>query len=288
MNLKQKFKTLPILVIGGLIMVTTNVMAEAPKVDFPSASPSCTIKQRVGLTDIEIAYSRPGVKKRDIFGGLVPYDKVWRTGANGATKLIFSTPVKLNGHEIAAGTYALMTIPGKDEWTIIVNKGSEQWGAYKYDEKADVVRFKVKPTTMDHVAETFTIEFDDIKDESSSLNLVWDKTLVPIKVEVDYTANLEKQIEQVMASDDPKKPYFQAAMFYYNHNKDLKKANEWVDAALKERDAHYIVFLKAEILEKLGDKQGAMAAAKHSMELAEKANDHGYIKQNKDLMSRLQ
>ncbi|MFN8659869.1 MAG: DUF2911 domain-containing protein [Candidatus Obscuribacterales bacterium] len=269
-------------------MVTTNVMAEAPKVDFPSASPSCTIKQRVGLTDIEIAYSRPGVKKRDIFGGLVPYDKVWRTGANGATKLIFSTPVKLNGHEIAAGTYALMTIPGKDEWTIIVNKGSEQWGAYKYDEKADVVRFKVKPTTMDHVAETFTIEFDDIKDESSSLNLVWDKTLVPIKVEVDYTANLEKQIEQVMASDDPKKPYFQAAMFYYNHNKDLKKANEWVDAALKERDAHYIVFLKAEILEKLGDKQGAMAAAKHSMELAEKANDHGYIKQNKDLMSRLQ
>lgn len=288
MNLKQKFKTLPILVIGGLIMVTTNVMAEAPKVDFPSASPSCTIKQRVGLTDIEIAYSRPGVKKRDIFGGLVPYDKVWRTGANGATKLIFSTPVKLNGHEIAAGTYALMTIPGKDEWTIIVNKGSEQWGAYKYDEKADVVRFKVKPTTMDHVAETFTIEFDDIKDESSSLNLVWDKTLVPIKVEVDYAANLEKQIETVMASDDPKKPFFQAAMFYYNHNKDLKKANEWVDAALKERDAHYIVFLKAEILEKLGDKQGAMAAAKHSMELAEKANDHGYIKQNKDLMSRLQ
>ncbi len=288
MNLKQKFKTLPILVIGGLIMVTTNVMAEAPKVDFPSASPSCTIKQRVGLTDIEIAYSRPGVKKRDIFGGLVPYDKVWRTGANSATKMIFSTPVKLDGHEIAAGTYALMTIPGKDEWTIIVNKGSEQWGAYKYDEKADVVRFKVKPTTMDHVAETFTIEFDDIKDESSSLNLVWDKTLVPIKVEVDYTANLEKQIEQVMASDDPKKPYFQAAMFYYNHNKDLKKANEWVDAALKERDAHYIVFLKAEILEKLGDKQGAMAAAKHSMELAEKANDHGYIKQNKDLMSRLQ
>lgn len=288
MKLKQKLKTLPILVIGGFIMVTTNVMAEAPKVEFPSASPSCTIKQRVGLTDIEIAYSRPGVKNREIFGGLVPYDKVWRTGANGATKVIFSTPVKLNGNEVAAGTYALMTIPGKDEWTIIVNKGSEQWGAYKYDEKADVVRFKSKPTVMDHKAETFTIEFNDIKDDSSSLNLVWDKTLVPIKVEVDYTAKLEKEIEQVMSSDDAKKPYFQAAMFYYNHNKDMKKANEWVDAAIKERDAHYIVFLKAEILEKLGDKQGAIAAAKHSMELAEKANDPGYIKQNKDLISRLQ
>ena len=95
----------------------------APKVEFPSPSPACTIKQRVGLTDIEVVYSRPGIKGRQIFGSLVPYDKVWRTGANNATKITFSTPVKLNGQDVAAGSYALYTIPGEDEWTIILNKG---------------------------------------------------------------------------------------------------------------------------------------------------------------------
>ena len=274
------------LAIGGLIM-TTSVNAQTPKLEFPAASPTATLKQRVGLTDVEIVYSRPSVKKREIFGAMVPYGKVWRTGANGATKLVFSTPVKLNGHEVPAGTYALMTVPGKDEWTIIVNKGAEQWGAYKYDEKQDVVRFAAKPVSLDKPLETFTIEFNDLRDESADLNLAWDRTLVPIKLEVEYATSLEKQIQQVMASDAPNKPYFQAAMFWYNHNKDMKQANAWVDEALKEREAHYIMYLKAEILERLGDKAGAAAAAKHSMELAEKSNDNGYVKLNEALLARL-
>lgn len=271
-------------------MVTSNasVQAEAAKVEFPAASPAATLKQRVGLTDVEITYSRPSVKERAIFGAMVPYDKVWRTGANSATKLVFSTPVKLNGNQIAAGTYALMTIPGKDEWTIIINKGSEQWGAYKYDEKSDVVRFKAKPITVERPLETFTIEVNDIRDQSSTLNLAWDKTIVPIKMEVDFADALTKQIETVMASNEEKKPYFQAAQFYLNHGKDLNKAKEWIDAAVKERDAFYIVHVQAQILEKLGDKKAALAAAKHSLELAQKANDNGYIKLNETLISRLQ
>lgn len=277
-----------ILSLSAALTITSKAMAESPKIEFPAASPACTLKQRVGLTDVEIVYSRPGVKDREIFGGMVPYGKVWRTGANSATKLVFSTPVKLNGHEIPAGTYALMTVPGKDEWTIIINKGAEQWGAYKYDEKSDVVRFNVKPVALADAVETFTIDFDDIRDESSTLNLTWNKTQVPIKMEVNYVDTLSKQIEDVMASTEEKKPYFQAAMFYYNHNKDMKEAKKWVDAALAEREAHYIVYLKAEILEKLGDKTGAIAAAKRSSELAEKANDIGYVKLNEKLISRLQ
>jgi hypothetical protein len=283
-------KTLPFFyAVGCGLMIASSVSAaDAPKIDFPQASPSCTLKQRVGLTDIEVDYSRPGVKGREIFGGIVPYGKVWRTGANQATKIIFSTPVKLNGTDIPAGTYALMTIPGKDEWTIIINKGSDQWGAYKYDEKSDVARIKATPVTMSWAIDNFTIEFNPIQDTTASLNLVWDKTKVPIKVEVNYVDKLVSQIEAVMASDEKKKPYFPAAMFYYNHGLDLDKASKWVDAAIAEHEAHYIVYLKAEILAKQGNKAAAIAAAKRSSELAVKANDNSFVKLNADLISGLQ
>jgi hypothetical protein len=277
-----------VLAIGCGLIFQARVLADAPKIEFPAASPACTLKQRVGLTDIEVDYSRPGVKDREIFGGLIPYGQVWRTGANQATKIVFSTPVKLNGNDIPAGTYGLFTIPGKDEWTIIINKGAEQWGAYKYDEKADLVRFKATPIALAKPIDTFTIEFNKIKDDSSSINLLWDKVEVPIKMEVNIVDKLVSQIEAVMASDEKKKPYFQAAMFYYNHGQDLHKASEWVDKAISEREAHYIVYLKAEILAKLGEKKGAIEAAKRSSELAVKANDTGYVKMNADLISKLQ
>jgi len=259
----------------------------APKVEFPAPSPACTIKQRVGLTDIEIVYSRPGVKGRQIFGSVVPYDKVWRTGANAATKITFSTPVKLNGQDVAAGSYALYTIPGEDEWTIILNKGVGKSGT-QYDEKEDVLRFKTSPLPFGTTLETFTIEFNRITDDSAVINLVWEDTVVPIKLQLDLVGTLVPQIEAVMASDAANKPYYQAAMFYYDHDQDLKKASAWVDAAIKQREAHYIVYLKAKILAKLGDKDGAIAAAKHSSELAVKAGDTGYVKMNADLISSLQ
>src|SRR5277367_2668359 len=204
----MKPKTIPFFAIGSALLVASSALAETPKVEFPAPSPACTLKQRVGLTDVQIDYSRPNIKGREIFGSLVPYGQVWRTGANQATKIVFSTPVKLNGTEIPAGTYALMTIPGKDEWTIIINKGSEQWGAYKYDEKADVARFKAKPITLEKPVDSFTIGVNKIGDDSSVIDIVWDKTDVPIKLQVDYMDKVVSQIEAVMASDEKKKPYF--------------------------------------------------------------------------------
>jgi hypothetical protein len=273
---------------GGMILAATAPAQPAsPTVNFPASSPACTIQQRVGLTDIEVVYSRPGIKGREIFGGLVPYGQVWRTGANNATKITFSTDVKLNGTNIPAGTYALFTIPGADEWTIIINKGAKQWGAFQYDEKADVARFKVNPVQLAEQIETFMIEFNDIRDESATMDLIWDHTVVPISVEIELTSKLVPQIEAVMASDAKNKPYYQAAMFYYDHGQDLQKASQWVDAAIAQREAYYIVNLKAKILAKLGDKEGAIAAAKHSSELAVKAKDTGYVKINDDLISSL-
>jgi len=272
--------------LGGWLLAT-GVKAQTPTVEFPAPSPACTIKQRVGLTDIEIVYSRPSMKDRKVFGGLVSYGQVWRTGANAATKITFSTPVKLNGTDIPAGTYALFTIPGEAEWTIIINKGAAQWGAFQYDEKADVARFKTTPVRLEEQIETFTIEFNDLRDESAILNLVWDQTVVPIKIEIPLTDKLVPQIEAVMASDAKQKPYYQAAMFYYDHGLDLQKASKWVDAAIAQREAYYIVHLKAKILAKLGDKEGAIAAAKRSSELAVKAKDDGYVKLNAGLISDL-
>jgi hypothetical protein len=261
--------------------------AQAPSIQFPAPSPACTLKQCVGLTDIEIVYSRPGVKGREIFGTLIPYGKVWRTGANAATKITFSTPVKLNGTDVAAGSYALYTIPGESEWTIILNKGVGKSGT-QYDEKEDVVRIKTTSLNLSEKIETFTIEFNRITDDSAVLNLVWANTVVPIRITTDLADKLVPQIEQVMSSSQARKPYYQAAMFYYDHNLDLQKARKWVDAAIAERPAHYIVYLKAKILEKLGDKEGAIAAAKQSSELAEKANDSGYEKLNQELIASLQ
>lgn len=269
-------------------MTSSAALADTAKLEFPAPSPQCTVKQRVGLTDVEVTYSRPGLKGREVFGSMIPYGKVWRTGANAATKLVFSTDVKINGHDIPAGTYALMTIPGKDEWTVIINKGSDQWGTYKYDEKADLVRFAVKPISVSTPIETMTIEFDNFKDESADMKLAWDKVKVPMKLEVNYIDKLTKQIEAEMASDKKEKPYFQAANFWFNHEKDLQQAKKWVDAAVAERDAFYIVHLQAKILAKLGDKTAALAAAKHSLELANKANDLAYVKLNESLIKTLQ
>jgi hypothetical protein len=256
---------------------------------FPAPSPECTLKQRVGLTDIEIVYSRPGVKGRKIFGGLVPFGEVWRTGANNATKVTFSSDVKLNGTPIPAGTYALFSIPGENEWTIIINKGAKQWGAFQYDEKVDVARFKATPAKISQPIETFTIEFNGIRDDSARLDLIWENTVVPIKLESDPASpdKLVPQIEAAVKGENAGRYYYPAAMYYYDHGLDMKKANEWIDAALKQREAHYMVHLKAKILARLGDKEGAIAAAKHSTELAVKAKDNGYVKLNEDLIASL-
>lgn len=288
------FRLLPALA-GGL-MLATNLPAQqaSPKVEFPAASPACTIKQRVGLTDIEVVYSRPGIKGREIFGGLVPYGKVWRTGANSATKVTFSTPVKLNGNDVPAGSYELFTIPGEDEWTIIINKAKGQWGAYQYNQKDDLVRFKVNPVQLAEKIETFTIEFNEVRDESAVLNLVWDHTVVPISIEIELTSKLVPQIEAAMASPDKKSDgfYFQAATFYYDHGQDLHKALDWVNAGLADNPqiAFELFHLKAQILAKLGDKDGAIAAAKKSSTLAVQFEgaDSPFIKMNQDIISSLQ
>ncbi len=249
----------------------------APKLEFPAPSPASTLKQRVGITDISVEYSRPGMKGRVIFGDLVPFDKVWRTGANSATKISFSTEVKLNGTAVPAGEYALFSIPGKTEWTVILNKVTGQWGSYAYDEKNDVARIKTMPVALPAAVESFSIGLGDLSQHSAILYLMWEKTRVPIKVEIDTVGLLAPQIEAAIAADG-KKPYFPAAMFYYENDLDLKKAAAWMDLAVAEQpEAFWMIYRKGLIHAKMGDKAGALAAAQKSLELA--ATQKGEIKE---------
>jgi len=233
------------------------------------------------------------VKNRTIFGGIVPYGQVWRTGANASTKISFTSAVKLNGTEIPAGKYALYTIPGEKEWTVIIHKDTTA-SIFNYNPTNDLVRFKAVPVKLAEPVETFTIEVGDIRDDSATLNLVWEKTRVPIRLELDLVSKLVPQIEAAMASPDKKQAglFFQAATFYYNHDLDLKKALDWVNAGLADnpRIAYEMLHLKAQILAKQGDKAGAIAAAKQSSELAIKAEGPGssFVKMNQDLIASQQ
>jgi hypothetical protein len=262
----------------------------SPQIDFPQASPAETLKQRIGLTDITVVYSRPSAKGRVMLGGNNPYGDVWRTGANNATRISFSTPVTLQGSKVEAGIYELFTIPGKDEWTIILQKAGDQWGAYAYDPKNDVLRVTAKPVVLADPVETFAIDFNDIRSDSATMDLSWEKTRVPVSLGVDVVSIVVPEIDNAMASPG-KKPYAQAAMFYLEHNLDLDKANGWMDAAIADQpDTFYLMYWKARVLAAKGDKAGAEAAARRSMELVSKTTGPAkeeYIRLNEALIAGL-
>ncbi len=279
-------------VAASLLTPALRAQQEPPAVSFPAPSPAATVSQRVGLTDIAITYSRPGVKGREIFGWLVPLGELWRTGANAATKISFSTDVKLGGQAVPAGTYALFTIPEAREWTVILNKVAEQSGTYGYDEAQDLLRVKVPVEALPEPLESFTISVDELTADSAQLTLAWEKTAVRVPIGVDVVGQLVPQIKAAMAAEG-KKPYLQAAMFYYENDLDLGLARQWIEAAIKEQaePPTWMVYRQGLILRKAGDKAGALAAAKRSLALAEKTGGElgeEYKRLNEELIASLE
>ena len=264
-------------------LAPAGLQAEEKKIEFPAASQHATVKQRVGLTDVEIDYSRPNKNDREIFGGLVPYGKLWRTGANAVTKIKFSKPVTLGGKDIPAGEYALFTIPTTDEWTIIISKDAKVQSAADYKQENDVARFTAKPEPIPVTIETFTIGLGDLKGASATLNFVWDKTRVPVKLTTADVEEVSKQLEAVVNSGtslDPRTAY-QAAAFYYDNNKDLNQAAKWIDQALeKNPNAYFMQYKKAQIQARLGNKKEAIASAQKAIDILnkDKAPDEAAIR----------
>ena len=265
----------------GIISFTT-VNGQTPKI--PQASTLQTIQQDFGLGQISIAYSRPNVKGRKIFGETEPYGLVWRTGANAATKLTLTDTIMMEKHQVAPGEYALFTIPGPKEWTVILNQTSKQWGAYTYDSTKDVLRFKVKPEKLDKKLETFTIQFANTFVESSELQLLWENTLVTLHLQTEVDARVMANIDELMKAE--KKPYYSAAVYYYNHDKDMNKALAWINEADKNTpNAFNLKYWKAKIQLKMGDKAAAIASANEGLKLAMAEPNPEYVRLNKEVLA---
>jgi hypothetical protein len=252
----------------------------------PAPSPTQTVKQEFGVGNIELTYSRPAAKGRKIFGDLVPYNKLWRTGANAATKIVFSEPVEIGGKKLDTGTYVLYTIPGIDTWEVIINKGLKNWGADGYKESEDVIRFNVEPFKNKKKVESFTMEFNDVKATTCSLEIKWEKTLVSIPLVTNFQDKVRAQIDAAMKTD--KKPYWQAAQFYNEYDKNLPLALENTTKAIEgNKEAFWMWIYKAKIQKEMGDKAGAMESSKKSLELATAAKNDDYVKMNKDFQKTL-
>jgi len=256
----------------------------------PQASPTVTVAQNFGVGKITLVYSRPSVKGRTLFqdnSDLAPLGKMWRTGANAATRISFTDKVTFGGKDIDTGSYALYTIPGTSEWEIILNKGINNGGTSGYKESEDVVRFKVPAENSSNLeVETFTMEFLNLKPESCDLALIWGNTIVVIPITTNIKDKMRSSIESAMKGND--KPYWQAANFYYEYDKDYAKALDNVNKALEtNKDAYYMYMLKARIQKAAGDNTGAKASATKTVELATAQKNDDYIKQGNDFLKAL-
>ncbi len=237
------------------------------QLQLPKLSPKSTVTQIIGLSEIAISYSRPNVRERIVWGELVPYGEVWRTGADEATTITFGDSVQINGQKLEAGKYALFTIPGKDEWIVIFNRNSKQWGSFNYDSTKDALRIKVKPETNAHT-ESLLFTFSDINYNSATVNLEWEK----VKVSFDVKMNVDKKAYENIkkAFDDAKKDdwvvYAAAANYAVESKVHLDEAIDWIEKSIQIKSTYYNNFVKAKLMLQKGDKKAAKLAIQKSRE----------------------
>lgn len=272
-----------------LAFLLCSIISFAQQIQMPQASPSAKIAQKVGLTDVTIDYSRPSTKGRKIFGELVPYGQVWRTGANGATVLSFSTDVIIDGKSIPAGQYALYAIPDRSEWTMILSKNIKLWGAIGYESSDDVIRFKATPEKLKKKNETFEISFANMTDTGSDLSLKWENTRVDFRIETQVDPLVMAQIKEFVLDGNSTDPslLYSAASYYYTNNKDMNQAYNWINESVEDDPKYWTVHLKAKIEAALGKKTEAVETAEVAIDLAEEAGNQDYVGLNERLIKSL-
>tara|TARA_B100000035_G_C20977480_1_gene543849 strand:+ start:245 stop:1087 length:843 start_codon:yes stop_codon:yes gene_type:complete len=255
----------------------------------PQPSPTATITQKVGVSDISVEYSRPGAKGREIFGGLVSYGKMWRTGANKATKITFNENCVFGGAKVKKGSYSLFTIPGEKEWTVVLNKNTELWGVGEYDEENQVCSIVAKAINTKDFTESFTIDFGTFQSFSAIMSLKWANTKIDIKIESLEAKKLEKQYLELLTKGPSANDYYNGAKFFADNTSEYEMALEWINTAIKKRpDAFWMQFHKARILKKMGNNKESILVAEGVIELArEKKDDYGYIKRSEDLIKSI-
>lgn len=271
------------LIFSAFLTILTTVAFAQIKV--PQPSPAGKVEQKVGLTDVTLEYSRPGVKGRAIFGDLVPYGKTWRTGANKNSSITFSTDVTVDGQELKAGTYAIFTVPNKNSWEVIFYADANNWGTPReWDDTKVAAKTTAKVTKMPMKVETFTMSFDDVKNASAVLGILWDDVYVGVQFETPTDKAVEANIAKVMNGPSAR-DYYAAAVYYKEEGKDMKQAVEWIDKAVEmtKDDPRFWYYRQQSLIHaKAGNKKAAIAAAKTSLKLATEAGNDDYIKMNKD------
>ncbi|MDH3698333.1 MAG: DUF2911 domain-containing protein [Flavobacteriaceae bacterium] len=247
----------------------------------PAPSPFSKIEQKVGLTDVTVEYSRPSMKGRTIFGELVPYDQLWRTGANARTKITFSDDIKFGGTDVKAGSYGLLTKPGISSWDVILYEEANGGGLPgEWDDAKVAAKVSAQVNALPWDVETFTIVIGELSNTGASLGFFWEKSSVMVPFEVPTDALATKSIEAVMAGPTGG-DYFSAASYYLETGKDLEKAKEWIDKAVEmNENAFWMMRVQSLIYAKTGDTKGAIEAAKRSLEVAKKAGNDDYVRMN--------
>lgn len=267
-------------------LLVGSIMTSQAQLRTPAPSPLQTIKQDFGLGSIEIAYSRPAMKGRKIFGDLVPYGNVWRTGANSATTLQFSDEVTIGGVKLAPGKYGLLSIPNKDSWTLIISKQTDVTSPSAYKQEMDVVRVNVPVSKTNDRTENFMIQVDNIKPTQCQIELSWDQVKVALTVDTDIDTRIMQQINTAMQGEKP--PYYNAAMYFMDNGKDLNQALSWFEkAATATPTAYWVLHQLANCQAKLGKKAEAKVSAQKSKELALAAKNMDYVKLNDKLLAEL-
>lgn len=273
-------RNLAVLFIAALFAVS----AAGQRLNVPTLSPITKITQEAALTEVELSYSRPSAKGRKIFGGLVPYGEIWRTGANASTKLTFKEDVKIAGNPLKAGTYALYTIPGESEWTVIIHKnlGLRSLAGDVYKPEDDVFRFKAKPAETADFVETFTIHFANMRTDSVDLVLSWEHTEVPFTISFDVDAQVDRQIAELFANEETANEfnYFLAAEYYFHNDRDLDKAIAWIKTGLEKSPKNpRFGLLHARILDKQGKRPEALKVIEEANGWARESNNANYTEQ---------
>lgn len=271
-------------------------MVSEAQIQTPTASPAGSVSSTIGLTQVKIDYFRPRLKGRKIFGAkdvMYPHGTIWRTGANSGTKISFSDDVKVENIDVPKGEYLIYTWPGAGEWTVSLYKDLSLGGnTAEYDASKEAAKFKVKTRKLAEKVETFTISIDDIAPDNKSgkVTLAWENTAVPFTIKVDYDDTVMKSIKATLEGDKKASPgnYFQAATYYLETGRDLKKALEWVNVALESNPtAYWMLHQKARIQKGLGDKKGATETATASLNSAKQAGNRDYQNMNQELINSL-
>lgn len=273
---------------AAVIALVFTVSTSFGQIKTPPASPISSINQEFGLGQVGITYSRPSAKGRAIFGDIVPFDQVWRTGGSISAKFSTTEELKMEGNTIPAGKYSLLTIPGKTDWTIIINRDTANIGenGTSYRQDNDLVRFTVKPNLLPFKVESFTMSLSNLSMSSAVLELSWENVLVSIRLESDVDAKIMAAIQATLNPGPIANNYYTAANYYFESGKDLNQAQEWAAAAATMRpDAFWMSHLKAKIQARNQDYPGAIESATRSMEVAQQKGNDDYVKLNEKLIA---